>query len=336
MIVVTGGTGLVGAHLLFDLVQKHDYIRAIKRENSDLEQVKKTFAYYSPNYEEEFKKIVWLNADVTDYFSLEQAFEGAEEVYHLAAVVSFKPSDKDKMKAVNVKGTAHVVNAALHCGVKKLCYVSSIAALGNAEEGKEADEETPWKDSDKTSAYSISKYKAELEVWRGMEEGLQGIIVNPSVIIGPTKWESGSAALFSLMWKGLRYYTSGINGFVYVRDVSSAMIQLMECDIRNERFILNAENISYQSLFKSMAKYLNKKEPSIAVTKVMSELSWRLFKVLALFRGKQSSITKDTARSSMKKSRYSNQKIKKAIHFQFHNTDEMIALTAKEFLKDHL
>jgi len=214
--------------------------------------------------------------------------------------------------------------------------VSSIAALGNAKEGKEADEETPWKDSDKTSAYSISKYKAELEVWRGMEEGLQAVIVNPSVIIGPAKWGSGSAALFSLVWKGLRYYTAGINGFVYVRDVSSAMIQLMESEISGERFVLNAENVSYQYLLKSIAKHLNKKEARIAVTKGMSELSWRLFKVLAFFRGKQPSITKDTARSSMKKSRYSAQKIKKAISFQFHNTDEMIALTAKEFLKDHL
>jgi nucleoside-diphosphate-sugar epimerase len=336
MVVVTGGTGLLGAHLLFDLVQKHDDIRAIKRENSDLEQVKKTFAYYSPNYEEDFEKIVWLNADVTDYFSLEQAFEGADEVYHLAALVSFNPSDQVKMMTINVKGTANVVNAALHCGVKKLCYVSSIAALGTAEEGKEIDEESPWKDSDKTSAYSISKYKAELEVWRGMEEGLQAVIVNPSVIIGPTKWESGSAALFSLIWKGLHFYTGGINGFVYVRDVSSAMIRLMESEINAQRFVLNAENISYKDLFKSIAKYLNKKEAHIAVTRMMSELSWRLFKVQAFFSGKQPTITKDTARSSMKKSRYSAQKIKKVIHIQFHDVDEMIALTAKEFLKDHL
>ena len=188
MIVVTGGTGLVGAHLLYDLCKKHEHVRALKRQNSDLKQVKKTFFYYSHDAENLFQKIEWVNADVTDYFSLEDAFKDAKQVYHVAAMVSFHEKDNRKMMEINVKGTANVVNAALHHKIEKLCYVSSIAALGRPDANELATEETPWKDSDKSTAYSISKYKAELEVWRGIEEGLNAVIVNPSVILGPAKF----------------------------------------------------------------------------------------------------------------------------------------------------
>lgn len=332
MIVVTGGTGLVGAHLLFDLCQKHTNIRAIKRQNSNLEQVKKTFTYYSGTAENLFQKIEWVDADVVDYLSLEDVFDGAKQVYHIAAMISFHEKDRHKMMEINVKGTANVVNAALYHKIEKLCYVSSIAALGRPEANKEATEETPWKDSDKSSPYSISKYKSELEVWRGIEEGLNAVIVNPSIILGPAKWDNGSAALFSLIWKGLKFYTTGENSYVYVRDVSRAMIQLMESDINAQRFTLSAENVSYKRLFNIMAQNLGKSEPTIAVKPWMSELSWRLLKIGSLFTGKTPSITKNTVRSSMKISRYSNQKIKETIGFEFTSLEEMIKLTAKQFL----
>lgn len=335
MIVVTGGTGLVGAHLLFDLCQKHKYIRALKRQNSDLEQVKKTFFYYSDDAENLFQKIEWVDADVTDYFALEDAFKGAKQVYHVAAMVSFHEKDKQKMIEINVKGTANVVNASLHHKIEKLCYVSSIAALGRPDANQEATEETPWKDSNKSSPYSISKYKAELEVWRGKEEGLNIVIVNPSIILGPAKWDSGSAALFSLIWKGLKFYTTGENGYVYVRDVSRAMIELMESDISEQRYTLSAENVNYQKLFSVMAENLGKPLPTIAVKPWMSELSWRLFKISSFFTRKRPSITKNTSRSSMKISRYSNQKIKETLGFKFTSLEEMIRLTAKQFLIDN-
>lgn len=335
MIVVTGGTGLVGAHLLYDLCQKHSNVRAIKRQNSDLEQVKKTFSYYSIDAELLFEKIEWVDADVVDYPSLEAAFEGATQIYHVAAMVSFRESDREKMQEINVKGTANVVNAALYRKVEKLCHVSSIAALGKPEADQLATEETPWKDSDKSSPYSMSKYKSELEVWRGIEEGLPAVIVNPSIILGPCKWDSGSAALFSLVWKGLKFYTPGVNGFVYVGDVSKAMIQLMESNITGQRYTLNAEDVGYQKLFKLMAQSLGRKEPSIAVKPWMSELSWRLLKFSSVFTGKPPSLTKATARSSMKISRLSNQKIKEAIGIEFTSVEEMIDLTSKQFLNEH-
>lgn len=336
MIVVIGGTGLVGAHLLFDLCQQNKSIRALKRPNSNLEQVKKTFAYYTNQADELFSKIEWLTADVSDYASLEKAFKGAKQVYHCAAMVSFQASDRDRMFEVNVQGTANVVNAALHQQIGKLCYVSSIAALGRAEENQLCTEETVWKDSDKSAPYSISKYKAELEVWRGIEEGLSAVIVNPSVILGPAKWDSGSAALFPLVWKGLKFYTAGTNGYVYVRDVSKAMIALMNSSIIAKRFTLNAENISFKKLFETIALALGKPIPTIAVNYWMSEISWRLLKVASVFSGKAPKLTKATARSSMKTSRYSNQKIKDAIGIKFTTVDEMVKLTAKEFLKEHL
>lgn len=335
MIVVTGGTGLVGAHLLYDLCQKHSLIRAIKRQNSDLEQVKHTFAYYSDDADRLFEKIEWVDADVSDYFSLEDAFEGATQIYHIAAMVSFQDSDRATMYEINVQGTANVVNAALFRKVEKLCHVSSIAAIGRAEEYHLANEETPWKDSGKSSHYSRSKYLSELEIWRGIEEGLHAVIVNPSIIIGPCKWDNGSAAMFPVLWKGLKFYTTGENGYVYVRDVSKAMIQLMESNIVDQRYILNAENVSYQKLFKLMAHSLGSKEPGIAVKPWMSELSWRLLKLRSVFTGKAPAITKSTARSSMQISRYNNQKIQDALSFEFTSLEEMIDLTARQFLLEN-
>jgi len=335
MIVVTGGSGLVGSHLLFDLCRKGEKVRAVKRPDSDLEQIKKTFACYSENAENLFQKIEWVDADVTDIFSLEKAFRGAKQVYHAAAMVSFLEADRSRMQAVNVKGTANVVNAALHAGIEKLCYVSSIAALGSAEPKEVTTEETPWKASAKSSPYSQSKYLAELEVWRGMEEGLPAVIVNPSVILGPANWNSGSAALFSLIWKGLKFYPSGVNGYVYVRDVSKAMIALMESSIEGERFTLSAEDVGYQRLFSLMAEKLGVKKPTVETKPWMTELAWRGAKVWSFFNGKPASYNKTTARTSMQKRSYSNQKIKEALSFAFTPIDETIALTAKEFLKDH-
>lgn len=335
MIVVTGGSGLLGSHLLFDLCQKKQKVRAIKRPNSDLAEVKKTFAYYCDDPETLFKQIEWIDADVTNVFSLEEAFRGAKQVYHAAAMVSFLESDRARMQEVNVKGTANVVNAALQTGIEKLCYVSSIAALGTAESNEETTEETPWKASAKSSPYSQSKYLAELEVWRGMEEGLPAVIVNPSIILGPAKWNSGSAALFSLIWKGLKFYPSGVNGYVYVRDVSNAMISLMESSIEGMRFTLSAEDVSYQRLFSLMAEKLGVKKPTIETKSWMNELAWRGARAWSFFNGKPASYNKTTARTSMQKRSYSNQKIKEALSFVFTPIDETIALTAKEFLKDH-
>lgn len=334
MILVTGGTGLLGAHLLFDLLQKESYIKAIKRKKSSIQQIEKIFSYYSETPEILLKKIEWIEADLMDYYSLEEALKDVEYVYHCAALVSFHSKDKQKMLDQNIIGTRNLVNACLHQNIKKLVHVSSIAALGRAENTEITTEKTPWKDSDKNSPYSLSKHGGELEVWRGMAEGLSAVIVNPSVILGPGNWKQGSPELFSLVHKGLRFYTHGINGYVYVRDVSRAMIALMESSIEGERFIVNGEDLSYLELFNMIAKSLGAKYPSIEVKPWMTEIAWRAYKVKSWFTGKAPAVTKSTAGSSMQSYTYSSEKLLTTLDFQYTALQKAILLTGQQFLKD--
>jgi len=334
MILVTGGTGLLGSHLLFDLLQTESKIRAIKRSSSSLENLQRIFSYYCAQPEDYLQKIEWIDADLLDYYALENALEGVSLVYHCAAMVSFHKKDKAAMMQHNIKGTENLVNACLHQGIQKFVHVSSIAALGRAESTETTTETTPWKDSKKNSPYSLSKYGGELEVWRAMAEGLQAVIINPSVILGPGNWNQGSPELFSLMDKGLKYYSHGINGYVYVRDVSKVMIQLMQSSISNERFIVNAEDLSYLELFNIIARSLNKKPPTVEIKPWMAEIAWRLYKIKSWFTGHPPAVTKSTARSSLQKYTYSSQKLTDALNFEFTTLQRGIQYTADCFIKD--
>jgi nucleoside-diphosphate-sugar epimerase len=249
-------------------------------------------------------------------------------VYHSAAIVSFHKSDRQEMMRANVEGTANIVNVALEKGVRKLCHVSSIAALGRAENDGVTDESTPWVNSRENSTYSVSKYNAEKEIWRGMEEGLDAVIVNPSIILGLAAPHKGSSQLFSKVWNGLKFYTSGVNGFVDVRDVSRLMIMLMESDISGERFVVNAGNVSYKEIFDRIAKAYNKPAPFLPVNRFMSAVAWRMFKAISLFTGKPPLVTKETARTAGSEYRYANEKIKDALDFSFIEIDKTIEETA--------
>ena len=265
MIFVTGGTGLVGAHLLFELVKKGKNVKALKRETSNTEQVKKTFSYYTQNAEELFNLIDWVNGDLLDYFSLENLLTGVTEIYHCAALVSFRSKDRKKLIANNVEGTSNLVNAALEKNVPRLCHVSSVAALGQLPNGELVTEETNWVPSKKISGYSESKFFSEAEIWRGIEEGLDAVIVNPSIIFGPANWENGSARMFKTLYNGLKFYTSGVTGFVDVKDVVEIMISLMNESnferCKNQRFLINAENLYYRDVFNQIADSLGKARP---------------------------------------------------------------------------
>ena len=231
MILVTGGTGLVGTHLLYDLVRSGKKVRALKRNSSDISSVKKVFSYYSSDVDELMKEIEWVNADLLDVYTLLDVMEGVTDVYHCAAMVSFEPKHIDEMLRVNIEGTANMVNAALEKGIRKFCHISSIATVGRSEHGAVSTEETFWKSSPDNSNYAISKYGAEREVWRAAEEGLNVVIVNPSLIIGAGNWQQSSSNMFSKAYKGIKFYTDGENGFVDVRDVASVAIKLMESKI---------------------------------------------------------------------------------------------------------
>ena len=334
MILVTGGTGLVGSHLLFDLINSGEKVRALKRKSSNLDNVKNVFGYYSDNANDLFNKIEWADGDVLDIFSLEDAMKDVSEIYHCAGMVSFEPGNEKFLMKVNVNGTANVVNIALDKKIKKLCYVSSISSLGRAEHDGFVDEQTHWVSSNKNSHYSVSKYGGEREVWRGIEEGLDAVIVNPSIILGPGNWNSGSSRVFTSVLKGLKFYTVGVNGFVDVRDVSKAMVQLMESKIKNERFILNSENISYQKLFNLIAKYLGKKPPTIHAGKFLSAVVWREEKIRSFITGSKPFITKETARTANSTYRYSTKKIETKLNFEFIPIEKTIKDSAELFLKD--
>ncbi|MCF8227940.1 MAG: NAD-dependent epimerase/dehydratase family protein [Bacteroidales bacterium] len=336
MIFVSGGTGLVGSHLLYYLSRSGEKIKALKRKNSDTSRVKYVFSLYDENPGQLYDKIQWVEGDVLDYFSLENAIDEKDKVFHCAAIVSFHPSRHAQMMKVNVNGTSNLVNACLQKKAEKLCFISSIAALGRNSDGEEIDENTAWKTSRNNSAYAVSKYNAEREVWRGAAEGLKTVIVNPSVILGPGKWNIGSAQLFEQVWKGLRFYTNGINGFVDVRDVGRIMIRLMESDIVNERFIVNAENISYEFLFTEMAKALKKKPPNIRVNTLISEIAWRIEKLKFYLTGKQPLITKETARTANARYYYSTQKLLNTIDYQYIPARKSVRDTAEIFLNEHI
>ncbi|MEI6898709.1 MAG: NAD-dependent epimerase/dehydratase family protein [Bacteroidota bacterium] len=335
MIFVTGGTGLLGSHFLFEMTRNGKRVRALKRKERDLSLLKRVFSYYSDEPGKLLDCIEWVEGDLMDFPLMDEYLEGVDEVYHAGAVVSFYPKDHKKMLTVNIEGTANLVNCALERDVKKFCYVSSVATLGSSEDDKLTDEETYWKPGSHNSIYSVSKYGAEREVWRGMEEGLNAVIVNPSVILGPGYWDDNSG-LFKLVWKGLKYYTPGINGFVDVRDVARAMRLVMEQNLFNERFIVSADNVSYLQLFTLMAKYLDKPAPSVNVPRMMSNIAWRVEAVRSFLTGSLPEITREMASTTNNKYFYSNDKIKKRIGFEFIPVEESIKETCGLFIKDFL
>ena len=335
MILVTGGTGLLGSHLLFDLVSSGKQVRALKRKSSNTDMVRKIFSYYSADVDKLFARIQWVDGNIMDFASVDDALEGIEYVYHAGAVVSFYPKDHKEMLRTNIEGTANLVNMCIARKIRKFCYVSSVAVLGRAVNTGISDETTWWQPSKKNSVYGQSKFGAEREIWRGMEEGLNAYIVNPSVILGPGFWDGGNSGLFSLVWKGLKYYTRGINGYIDVRDLSKAMRMLMESDISGERFIVSSENCSYQQVFEYMAKHLGKPVPKINVPPALTDIAWRVEAVRSFIMRTKPEVTKEMATTTAQIYTYSNEKIKKAIGFEFKPVEQSIKEICEIFLKDH-
>ncbi len=333
MILVTGGTGLLGSHLLFYLLQENKRIRAIYRSEEKLEMVKSVFSFYSDNPNDAFSRIDWVKGDILDVPFLENTFRGITNVYHSAAIVSFDRASEKQMKKVNIEGTSNIVNLCLSYNINKLCHVSSIATLSKPADGSIATEEDYWNPDAENSGYAISKNGAEMEVWRGVEEGLDAVIVNPSIIIGSGFWGTSSGKFFENVQKGMSFYTDGTSGFVGVNDVAKSMILLMNSNIKNERFILNAENIAYKEVFSTIAKNLGKKAPSIKAKKWMLSLTWRVDVLKAFLFGMEQRLNKDSARSALTTSTYSNDKIKKALDFSFEPIEKVIKDVSENFLK---
>lgn len=330
MVLVTGGTGLVGSHLLYELASKGDKIRAIYRKNSNLEAVKKVFSFYTDDFESLFTSIQWTEADITDIPALTRAFEGIEYVYHAAAFVSFDLKDYKTLRKTNIEGTANIVNLCIENKVKKLCFVSTIATLGTRKNNKFITEKTHWNPEAKNDSYAISKYGAEMEVWRGSQEGIKVIIVNPGIILGNGFFQSGSGKIFSSIQNGLNFYTTGVTGFVAVEDVATNMIKLTESNIYNEKFILISENWSFKDFLSTVAKALNKPLPEKKATSLLLKLLWFLDSIKSKLTGKNQTFTKAVIRASLAKNYYSNEKIKQKLNINFKPIAETIETISKQ------
>ena len=334
MILLTGATGLVGSHLLYELVSGGRKVRAMKRKDSRLELVRDLFSWYDPDRGETlFEQVEWADADLSDVISLQEAVSGVRSIYHCAATVSFQPRDRKAMLKANVEGTANMVNVALRNGVKKFCHCSSVAALGTPLPGEVVQESMIWKTSGAHSYYAISKYGAEREVWRASEEGMDVVIINPSVIIGPGDPTRSSAQLYQSVNKGLKFYTSGVNGFVDARDVARAMVLLMESDQVNERFIANGENLPFRELFSYFARAAGVKPPEYRVTRWMGELAWRLESARSLLTGSKPLLSKETVRNAHNKRYFSSEKIQNALDIRFRPIRDAAENTAGFFRK---
>ncbi len=314
MILVTGATGFLGSVLTRNLVDQDESVRALKRSNSKI-----------PEFLQNKKNIEWVDGDVNDLFSLEAALEGITQVYHTAATISFQQKDKAKMLKTNVEGTANLVNLCLEKPNIRMLHVSSVAALGKAKKGQLINENTFWEDANQASAYGLSKHLSEMEVWRGIAEGLDALIVNPSIIIGRECGWKGSGSLFSAVERGLSRYPLGSCGLVTVTDVAKAMIQLMHSPISAERFVINGENWLYKDLFQEIARQFGIKGPQKEVKEWQLLLTATVLQLISRLNGKTFGLTKETARSASKISEFSNEKIRKTIDFQFSPIRQSIA-----------
>jgi nucleoside-diphosphate-sugar epimerase len=316
MILVTGGAGLVGNELIKQLLSQGKTVKAIYN---------KSLLKFANS-----ASLISVPCDILDVYALEDAMQDVTEVYHCAAIVSFAPKDEKNLYKINVEGTANVVNACLNAGICKLVYVSSVAALGRIREGEMINENMQWTPETSNSKYGHSKYLAEMEVWRGIAEGLDAVIVNPVIILGAGNWNEGSIKLFKSVYDGFPYFSLGTSGFVDVKDVACAMIQLMQSDITAERFILSAENATYQSVFNIMAKAFGKKLPAKKITPFLAAIAWRVEAIKSKFTGKAPLVTKETAATSLAEVTFDNSKLFKFLPaFKYNSLEETIIDTCK-------
>lgn len=323
MILVTGATGLVGSHLLVQLLQENEEVKALFRSEKQIEKVKNVFAFH--HQIALFDKINWVKGDITDIPSLEIAFENVTHVYHCAALISFDPNDEDELRKINIEGTANVVNCCIDFGIKKLCHVSSIAALGNPKEHETTiTEETEWNPEELHSDYAITKYGAEMEVWRGHQEGLEVVIVNPGVIFGYGFPKKGSDVIIQSVKKGLSFYTKGNIGIVAVKDVIKCMIQLMKSSINGERYTLVGENISTKALLDFISEELKVKKPSIEASKWMTSIAWRMDWLISKLLNRKRKLARSTATSSHATTTFDTSKIEKELNFTFQKKESYL------------
>jgi nucleoside-diphosphate-sugar epimerase len=323
-VLVTGGTGFLGAYIIKQLVEQDIPVRAICRS------IKTPFFIPSSVWE----KVEWMEGDVLDVVSLHDAMQGVDKIIHSAAVVSFNRQHRQQMYQTNIQGTENVVNVALENNISRYVHISSVAALGRTSQNEEVTEEKKWQPAGTNTHYAITKHQAELEVWRAFAEGLPGVILNPSTILGYGDWHQSSCAIFKNVYKEFPWYTEGINGFVGVEDVAASAVALLNSDIIEKRFIVNADNWSFQELFNTIAVNFNKRKPHRKATPFLGELAWRLEKLKYLFADGQPLLTKESARVAHSKTRFSNSALLKTLpSFSYTPLEDIIQKSCEKYLE---
>lgn len=323
MVLVTGGTGFIGAYIIRNLVEKGYSVRAIRRSP-------RLPTFISPRI---FDKVQWVDGDVLDISLLCDAMDDVESVIHSAAVVSFHTRDRQRMYHTNIEGTANVVNVALEKNISRFMHISSVAAVGRTAGEEVVTEEKKWEETKQNTHYAVTKRQAELEVWRGFAEGLKGAIVNPSTVIGYGDWHQSSCAIFKNVYKEFPWYTKGINGFVAVEDVAEATVRLLETDITGQRFILNADNWSFRQLFDAIAESFDKKKPHRLATPFLGEIAWRLESFKKLFADGKPLLTRESARVAHSLTRFDASAIMKALPgFKFTPLDQVIQSSCQKYM----
>ena len=333
MIVVTGATGLLGGHLLLELITSDEKIRALIRPGSNPEKVLSVWRYCHPEPAKLLDKIEWVEADLIDQSHLEELIGKNDRVYHCAGVVSFNRRDMEAVYDTNVRATSLLVNTALKNEVAKLVHVSSIATIGTEGNGELQDENMPVPAPAKKS-YGSSKVLGELEVWRGIAEGLNAVIVNPSVILGAGNWQQSSARIFDTIFRGLSYFTRGTTGYVDVMDVARIMVMLMKSDISGERYILNADNVSFEYLFNKIAEALGVNAPAKYASKWMTQAGFRFEGIRTAITGKEPRLTRQTSKSAHARKQYTAEKVRSALNVGFTPIEETINRVAGNYLEN--
>lgn len=322
MIAVTGATGLLGSAIIRKLIIEGEQFVAIKRKSSDTSLLGDIT-----------QNVSWREADLTDPVSLDDALQGITKVIHAAGLVSFNPRDKKKLYEINVNGTRNLINASLHHDIQRFIHVSSVAALSRPKDVATIDETQKWVESPLNTAYAESKYLSELEVMRGHEEGLNVVIINPSVILGAGDWNRSSAKFFRYVWRGNSFYTDGFMNYVDVSDVASIILRLLRSTHNGERLILNAGSISYKNLFEIIAGHFNKQPPSIKIEKKILSLLARLEGIRSVITGAEPLITKETARLAKTRISYSNDKIRNKLNFEFQSIDDTVKMCCEYYIQ---
>jgi dihydroflavonol-4-reductase len=336
MIVVTGATGLVGSHLLYRILAGggDEAVRIVVRDISRLEGLRRVFSFYGKDWEAYSDRVEVIEGDLFDLAVVEDMLEGVDKVYHCASVVSFDPRDRTHLIEGNKEITANLVNSMLYKGVRRMLHVSSTSALGEALPGDMVTEELEWEYSRSRTGYSVSKFESEREVWRGWAEGLEVVIVNPAMVVGPGNWGESSTGLISRCDEGLLFFTEGVNAYVDVRDVAEVMVRLMESDINGERFVLAAENITFREFFGMVCHALGRRAPRYRARRWMAEVVWRMEYLRSLITSRPPVITHETARTAMKKTFYSSEKAEKTLGFSFRPLHESIGWTCRHYLRE--